>query len=118
MKFLRSFLKLKQSLNLESNRHLEKLTLPNVGLTYANEMAKVSGFGWQTIQVAYDQFSGSMVELGGSSDGKLRFGNIRVMSDQECSRYYGPMINSLVCARMEQRQQNGPEGVCSVSYRF
>lgn len=111
--FWKCIVQLKEPLNIQSN-NLRKLELPE-DKTFAGEMAVVTGYGWNWVDVTMNALTERAEESGGSHQ-KLRFANAKVLSSAECQKnYVKNIVKQNICARVVQRQPSKPEGVCSVS---
>ncbi|XP_016836621.1 serine protease SP24D-like [Nasonia vitripennis] len=110
-----AILKLKEGLGVDSNPSLSKLNLPKANLKYTGRTAVISGYGFTTIQVMTYPVIGIPIEVGGSTDNKLRFTKVDIISNAECAQRNAlkPVYNSNICGQVKQHNPSKSEGICS-----
>ncbi|OXU26580.1 hypothetical protein TSAR_012018 [Trichomalopsis sarcophagae] len=110
-----AILKLKEGLGVDSDPSLSKLNLPKANLKYTGRTAVISGYGFTTIQVMTHPLIGIPMEVGGSTDNKLHFTEVDIISNAECSQRNAPkpVYNSNICGQVKQHNPSKPEGICS-----
>lgn len=98
---------------------MSKLELPTEPFTtYVDEKAIMTGFGWSSINKTVNPNDPDDYEITGDIDGQLRFAEAKVMSNKRCGKIYEYTVkNQKLCAGVNQRDANKPEGVCVVNIR-
>lgn len=78
--------------------------------------AVVAGFGLNLVQFHTDKNTGQQFVVNGASDDKLRFAETTIIPNKICQlNRYDPIYPSHLCARVQQRNDKEPEGLCEVS---
>ncbi|XP_003424989.1 trypsin-1-like [Nasonia vitripennis] len=112
-------LKLNQSLNLRYNPRLKKLRLPRLNRrhkgnyrSYEGEDCVIAGFGWNKVKVKTHRKNKTEYEVGSSTDRLFR-ASAKVIGNAECQDYYvNPIGDSELCARVDEHNDDTPQGVC------
>lgn len=111
------YLKLKHGLRIEKNPLLSALKLPeSTEQSYEEEIAVITGFGDNWIEVEEDYITGNEVEFDGGSNDTLRYAEARVVANDKCKEHFkAPIYPSHLCAALVQKKDDFEEGVCTVS---
>lgn len=108
---------LSKDLDIEGNPNLGTVELPIKGETYDGKKAIISGFGVNEVDVIVNPKLGIREETNSKSYDKMRFAEANIISHEECQQYYKyvKVTKNHICAAVVQRNEDQPEGVCSVS---
>lgn len=100
---------------MDSNPSLDKLNLPKINAEYTGRTAVISGYGYTSVYMMPHPLIGVLMEVGGSSDRKLSFAEVDIISNAECTKKNHPTLvyDSHICGQVKQRSPKKTEGVCT-----
>lgn len=98
---------------------VETLKLSSNKGSYVGQIAKIAGYGFNSIPVETDEKTGDVEEGIGFTDDKLKYLNVTVVDNSECTRSYNnkQVTREILCAQAQKHHRDGQlKGVCTVSF--